>query len=149
MKNNTFLLIANASKARLYSLARARVLQEDANKNHLTLENEFEHQESRKKGKDLITDNPKGKFGHGAFGEEKNSKLHEAEHFAINLAQNLDSARKKHQEHEFIIAAPPAFLGLLKEHITKPTGKKISKMIIKDFTSHNENQLVADLQENL
>lgn len=149
MKNNTFLLIANASKACLYSLAKARILQDDANQSHLILLSKFEHNESRKKGRELLTDKPKGKFGNGAFGEEQNTKQQGAKHFALNLAHRLDSARKEHQDCQFIIAAPPAFLGFLREHITKSMGKKITKMIEKDYTSHDENQLIADLQRNL
>ncbi len=145
---NTLLLVANASRARLFELSKARIFQNTKGNHLLTLQNEFEHHTSRKKGRDLLTDSPYGKFGSGAFGEDKDVKHHEAEQFAIILAHKLDDCRKKDQERDFIIAAPPAFLGLLKDHLTNLIEKK-AIYIQKDYTLHNEKELVDDLKDNL
>jgi len=147
MEKSTWLLVANASKARLYSLCKARLLQ-SANSKDLTLEQECKHDESRKKGMDLITDKL-GSHGHGTFVEATDPKHHEAERFAIELNEKLDVARKEHQYRELIIAAPPAFLGILKKHMPHDINKLIFKTIEKDYTFHDERALVSALENYL
>ncbi len=147
MERNTWLLIANASKARVYSLCKAHFIQ-SANQKDLQLEESCEHIESRMKGEDLISDKD-GKFGHGSFVEATNPREHEAELFAIELAKKLDVARKDNQFHELIIAAPPAFLGLIKKHLTNDSMKKIFKTIEKDYTAHDDRDLASALSDHL
>lgn len=147
MERHTWLLVANASKARVYSLCKAHFLQ-SANQKDLQLEEECEHGESRMKAVDLISDKL-GKFGHGAFVEATNPKEHEAERFAVELAGKLDAARKENQYQELIIAAPPAFLGLLKKHLTNDSSKKIFMTIEKDYTSHDDRALASALADHL
>jgi len=146
MENNTWVLIANASQARIYSLCKVLFLQ-TGNHKTLTLEKECEHLESRKKGKDLLADKP-SRLKHNTV-QVPNPKEHEAERFAIELAGALDHARKDNQYRELIIMAPPTFLGLLKKHLTGDMHKKVSLMIEKDYTTHNEKQLVTDLESHL
>jgi protein required for attachment to host cells len=148
MEKQTWLLVANASKARVYSLCKARLLQESSNGKDLTLKEACEHDESRRKGLELITDKL-GHFGHGSFVEASNPKQHEAERFAIELNEKLDSARRENQYRELIIAAPPAFLGMLKKHMTEDLSKRIFKTIEKDYTAHDEKALVTALTEHL
>jgi len=147
MENTTWLLVANSSKARLYSLCKARFLQ-SADSKDLTLEQECEHDDSRKMDRELISDRP-GSHGRGTYVEATDPKHHEAECFAIELNEKLDAARKDNQYRELIIAAPPAFLGLLKKHMNVDLSKKIFKTIEKDFTAHNEKDLVSALADHL
>lgn len=147
MERNTWLLVANASKARVYRFCKAHFLQ-SVDQKDLELKEECEHANSRKKAVELITDNP-GKFGHGSFVEASDPKEHEAERFAIELAEKLETGRKENQYRELIIAAPPAFLGLLKKHLTNDSSKKIFKTIEKDYTAHDDKALATALADHL
>lgn len=146
MKNNTWLLIANSSTARIFSLCKSRFLQTQKCQD-LNLEERCEHADSRKKGSELISDRPGG-FGNGSFSEGKPPKEQEKEIFAKNLVKKLETARNADPERDFIIAASPAFLGMLKKNLTPSMEKKVSMMIEKDYTSRQHHELASALMEH-
>lgn len=144
MQNSkTWLLIADASKARIYSIYKARVLREQHAK-ELELIGEFSHANSRKKGSDLITDKW-GEFGAGTFVEATSPKAHEAKEFALELLTHLESGRNERVFRDLIIVAPPTFMGLLHKHMPHEMQKVISQKIEKDYTHHNERELMENL----
>lgn len=141
----TWLLVADASKARLYSIHKARIFQEQT---HLTdgleLVSEFKHDKSRKKNSDLITDKS-GEFGSGTFVEATSVKFHEAEQFAHELLKFLDVGRKEKTYRDLIIVAPPTFMGLLHKHMPHEMHKLVSQRIEKDYTNNTERELMQNL----
>src|SRR6185437_3094421 len=110
----TWLLIADASKARLFSMHKVKLLS-DQHPQQLELVKEFTHDKSRMKSSDLTSDRM-GEFGKGTFTETASPKLLEAEDFAHELLNHLDTARQNKLYRDLIIAAPPAFMGILHKH---------------------------------
>jgi protein required for attachment to host cells len=144
MSNNlTWLLVADASKARLYSIHKARVFQQQ-NPDELALVAEYVHADSRKKGVELATDKM-GEFGSGTFVENTSPKWHAAEQFAHELLGYLESARKEGSYRDLIIVAPPAFMGLLHKHMPHEIHKLVSQKIEKDYTQNNPRELMQNL----
>src|SRR5687768_7208429 len=130
--SKTWLLIADASKARIYSLYKARVFQEQHPK-HLELIGEYSHIESRKKGSELTTDKL-GEFGNGTFVEATSPKIREAEQFAHELIHHIEIGRKEGVFRDLIIVAPPAFMGMLQKYMPTEMHKLVSQRIEKDYT---------------
>jgi protein required for attachment to host cells len=145
MTNNsiTWLLISDSSKARLYSLHKARIFN-DQNPKELELIAEFAHEKSRMKGTELSSDKL-GEFNSGTFVENTSPKSHEAEQFAHELLMHLDAARKEGRFRDLIIVAPPTFMGLLNKHMPHEIQKLVSQKIEKDYTQFNINELVQNL----
>lgn len=147
MENSiTWLLVCDSSKARVYSLHKARIFNDPDPKN-LQLLNEYTHDASRKKAADLISDKM-GEFGSGTFVEATSPKVHEAELFAHELLQHLETARKENNYRDLIIVAPPAFMGLLHKHMPHEIHKLVSKKIEKDYTQYNGNDLLNNLMHH-
>lgn len=144
MENSiTWLLIADASKARLFSMHKARFLQEK-HPNSLELIGQFTHDKSRKKNSELVTDR-RGEFGSGAFEMPTSPKVHEAEQFAHELASHLDSGRKDGTFRDLIIVAPPSFMGILHKQMPDSVNKLVSQKIEKDYTYQTDHDLVNSL----
>lgn len=140
----TWLLVADASKARIYSMHTARVFKETPHAKELALISEFTHERSRKKGTELATDKM-GEFGTGTFVESIPPKLHEAELFAHELLLHLENHRKEGNYRDLIIIAPPTFMGLLNKHMPKEVHKLVSHTIDKDYTQQSERELIQNL----
>ncbi|VVC76042.1 hypothetical protein AQUSIP_13440 [Aquicella siphonis] len=143
----TWLLIADASKARLYSMHKARFLLDKHSKN-LNLIGQFTHDASRMKGIDLVSDRM-GTFGNGSFEETTLPKVHEAEQFALELLGHLKSARVENSYRDIIIVAPPSFMGLLHKHMPHEVDKLVVKRIEKDYTQYNGEELAQNLINHL
>lgn len=144
----TWLLVADASKARIYSMQKALFFQDASNLKNLKLISEYSHEESRKKGVELISDK-KGEFGAGTFVEASSPKVHEADQFAYELVNSLEAGRKTNSFRDLIIVAPPAFMGLLHKRMSYEMHKLVSKTIEKDYTQHNEKQILEKLLNHL
>lgn len=146
--SNTWLLIADASKARIYSTHKARMFLEQNNPKNLLLIDQFSHAQSRMKSAELVTDRL-GDFGTGTFVEATTPKLYEAERFAIELVNQLDVGRKAKSFRDIIIVAPPAFMGLLNKHMHNETLKLVTQKIEKDYTQNNERELLHNLLNHM
>lgn len=143
----TWLLIANASRARIYSLYKARLFQTPTS-DSLNSIGEFLHPDSRKKNADLVTDKA-GELSPGILAESASPKLQEAATFAIELVRQLESARNENQFKDLVVVAPAHFIGLLNNHMPKELRKLVSKEIEKDYTSYSETQMAAQLADLL
>ena len=149
MENTTsWLLIADASKARIYGLQKPRLFQEQKNVKLLKLIGTYVHEESRKKVAELVSDKM-GEFGSGTFVEPTAPKVHEAEQFAHELVDQLEIGRKSKKFHDLILVAPPAFMGLLHKRMSHELHKLVSATIEKDYTQHNDQLLLQDLLNHL
>jgi protein required for attachment to host cells len=142
MTQDTWILVGNASRARLFSVPpRAK---------RLTPLGVFEHAESRAHVRDLISDaqgrKPVGPVpasmvqgqggAYGRPGAEEDTDVHgaEAEKFARELADVLEKGLNEHAYERLIIIAAPHFLGLLRSTVSAQVAKHIETTIDKDFT---------------
>lgn len=133
----TWILVANASLARLYE-------HPGPNKG-LRLVKELTHPESRLKNADLVTDRPGSMAsagnGQGAKQPQTLPKDHEARVFAQELAHQLYDGRTRNAFGRAIVFAPPGFMGLLNGVIDHPTAQLISDRFEKDYTKSTDPQL--------
>jgi protein required for attachment to host cells len=139
MKRQTWILVANAERARLFS-SDGRGLLESSDAIHL---------ESAAHGHDLITDSA-GRRGQGPAGrgdrpglggEEPRRKL-EAERFARQLAALLKTGLDDHACEGLVLVAPPHFLGLLKKHLGHTVARRVDATLDRDLVLKD----VADLE---
>ena len=142
---NTWVLVANASEARIFGTDKIGEAMECMK--------EFSHPESRGKGSELASDRPghyqsKG-TGHGAFVESTDPKEFEADRFASELASELEKGRNSKAYRKLVVVAAPHFHGLLNSHINKQTRELIVSDIQKDLTDCEPRDLPDRLKEYL
>jgi protein required for attachment to host cells len=141
MANTTWILVANASLAKIYA--------NQGPKKGLKVLKELEHPESRQKNADLVTDRP-GHMqgvgnGHGAFQPQTDPKLNAAQHFAQELAREFNHGRSTNQFERAILVAPPSFMGLINDKLDGHTANLVSDRFEKDYTKASEKELAGHL----
>ncbi len=137
----TWILVANASKARLYS--------KESVKKGLALIKEFAHPESREKASALVSDQT-GHYmgqgnGRGAFVEASPKEV-EMEHFALELAKELETGRTHQGYNRLILVASPHFMGLLKARLSSHVLDLVTDTMEKDYSHDTEKELAKHLE---
>ena len=139
--STTWILVANASAAKLFANSGPKL--------GLALIKELSHPQSRMKNADLVTDRAghmqSSGDGHGSRQPRTKAKEQEMEHFARELAQELEHGRNARLFEHLILVAPPAFLGVLNEKLDAQTAKLVSTRYEKDYTQHDDKELTAHL----
>lgn len=140
--STTWILVANASTAKLYA--------NHGPKKGLHPVKELTHPESREKASNLVADrpghNPGAGNGHGSFVPASNPKHNEAERFAQELARELEHGRTANTYQRAILVAAPAFMGLLKSNLDGQVSKLVSESVEKDYTKATEKELAGHLE---
>ena len=135
--STTWILVANA--------ARARLFENTGISKGLTLLSEFDHPQSRLKGSDLVSDRPgfmqSSGNGHGARQPATDPKQNEAEHFAQEIARNLEQGRGHNKYERLILVVGSPFLGTLKGRLSHQVLALTSDTLEKDYTSANEREI--------
>ncbi|MFA5628383.1 MAG: host attachment protein [Thiohalomonadaceae bacterium] len=142
---NTWVLIANGSEARIFKLQkRTEALQ---------LVSTHNHPSSRMKGEQLATDRPGSYAGDsgmgGGYEEAISPKEYEINRFAHEMATVLNSGRSANSYGKLTLVAPASFRGLLNKHMHEQVKKLIGQQIDKDYTKLNERELFARLEPHL
>lgn len=137
----TWILIANASFARLYA--------NHGIKKGLQLIKEFNHPQSREKTSELVSDRPghsqsQGN-GRGAFVATSQPKINEAGKFAQELAQELEKGRANNIYDRVILVASAPFIGLLNHRFSSHVHHLITDTIEKDYTRFAPQELSGRL----
>lgn len=137
---STWILVANASQAKLYS--RTNI------KNGLSLVKTLTHPESRMKNTELVSDGSgamQSAGGHGARQPQTEPKQNEAIHFAQQLALELNQGRNEQQFRQLVVMAPPAFLGLINDKLDDQTAKLVTSRLDKDYTHFSDKEILSQL----
>lgn len=136
MQYPTWIVVANASCARIYSKTKGD--------HQLSLVKELEHPDSRKKASDLVADG-KGRYmaraAVGTYSSRTDPKEVEAEHFAKELADILEHGRTGNDFKALILVASPPFQGMIKEHMSDHLLAQISETIPKDYHAATAKEL--------
>jgi len=146
MNNITWILVADAANARIFSTHKASLFNGDGKT--LTLVDTYEHSASRKLDSELVSDK-QGRFGHATFSERTDPHKHEEDVFALELAKHLIKAHAENEYQELIFIAPPTFMGMLNKHITSQLNKIVSLKVEKNYTQCNAHEITERLQEHL
>ena len=142
---NTWVLVANASEARLFNLL----------KSDLERVNSFSHEQSRMKGEELASDRPGAyqsdvnREGHGSYAEPTDPKEYEKDRFARELADVLNKARSENRFNELVIVASPHFHGLINQHLDDESRHKVGHHIEKDYTQVKDGDMLDTLLPHL
>lgn len=140
----TWVLVAESSRAKIYATntRRGPLIEVDS----------FVHPEGRMHEGDLVSDRP-GSDG-GSVGQGRHivddritAKKYENLSFAKEIAAGLEDARHRGVFDKLILIAPPAFLGLLRENLSKETMDRVTDQIDKNLVQQPA-QVVRDYVVN-
>jgi protein required for attachment to host cells len=140
--SNYWVLAADASKARLFTREKKY--------GPLTERKDWQHPASRVSGHDLETDRPGQSFssqggGQNVLDHGTEPKAQEAERFATELADMLDTARARGDFEHLQIAADPKFLGLLRARLDDDTRALIHREVDKNLTDQSSDDIAKAL----
>ncbi len=135
---NTWILIANASEARLFNAEKTT--------KDMQLVQAYSHQESREKIANLI-DGGKGSYRKtpspkSAYEEPTNPRQVEIERFAHQLAHKLNDGRNKNLYRNLVLIAPSQFQGLLNKFCNPHVKNLIVIRMDKDYTKYKKEELL-------
>jgi protein required for attachment to host cells len=136
MEKRTWILVADASRARLFRGDRGKY----------AMIEEFEHPESRASVRELVSDangrKPGGGYGHRpGVAPHTDPKDVEADKFAHLLAIHLEKGLHAQAYEALVLVAPPRFLGELKGQLTDQVQKRLTKSIQKDLTGMTPHEI--------
>jgi protein required for attachment to host cells len=138
--SKTWVLVADSSAAKIFKIDDGGALQEVA---------DLVHSESRMHEQNVSSDLPGSNAGGGSskhgFESQTGIKEHEAVNFAHEISEQLDAGRNNGQFNQLIVAAAPAFLGVLRETINPNTNKLITHEINKDLVKLSAAQIMDHL----
>jgi protein required for attachment to host cells len=142
----TWILTADTAEGFIYKSA--------GGKSELVEHAHFEHPESRLHDRDLTTDLPGRAYdsaGHGRHAMEQSvdPKKHEAERFAKELLEYLHRACSNGACEKLYVAAPPAFLGMLRGHYSKPVQQALKLELDSHLVDRKPDELRKRLPEYL
>lgn len=147
--DTTWILVANASLAKLFSSHEKRLKGSKANLNLIKL---LEHPESKVKDSEQVSDRHGRYFGHsdqqGDYSEETDPKAMEADKFARECADLLNEGRTSHEFQSLVLIASPSFYGLLGKHLNKHVSGMVLKAIQSDYTKISEQELIEHLNKS-
>ena len=83
-----------------------------------------------------------------AIARENDPRQQEAVRFAKRISRRLDTARRSGEYDELIVVAGPAFLGLIRAELSKPTRARVVHEIRKDLVHGTVEALRRHLPES-
>ena len=128
--SHTWFLVADSSRAKLYDVEKRTAP-------FVEIE-DFVHPEGRLHEGDLVSDRPGsdgGSIGQGrhVLDDKVSARDQAGIRFAAELAERLDAARNAGELERLVLVAPPAFLGLLRDKLSKEVLARVSKQIDKNL----------------
>jgi len=141
-----WILVANSSRARLFSaVSPTGPIQEVEG---------FAHPEARVHEQELTSDLPGRTFdsagqGRHAMEVKVGPKEQEQINFAGQLGKYLEQGRVGHSYDHLFLVVTPAFLGLIRQKLTRETASLADSQIDKDLTLHTAEEIRNHLPERL
>lgn len=143
---NILLIVANASRARLYRVRQGQLERLES----------LNHPESRAKIVELVSDRQgrqhddsgPAKAGPHRSGVDQPVDPHENEMlaFAREVARRVSIQARRGKYPEVIVFAPPRFLGRVKAALEDEIAKRVVASVSHDYTTKDENEIVDILQ---
>lgn len=134
-----WVVVAESHHARIYSVeSRTAPLKEV---------DDVANGASRRKGDaQFVEDGDRTVDRHGLDGRHAKEpriepKQAEIMHFAHDLGERLENARRVGDYNDLVLISSPGFLGMLKQHLSSVTQKHISKTINKNLTDKSESEI--------
>ncbi|HET7306335.1 MAG TPA: host attachment family protein [Gammaproteobacteria bacterium] len=136
--STTWIVVADSARARIFeTAAHGRELKEIE---------DLSHPESRLHEGDLRTGEAGSRqqrlpMARSASGPTTPAHDKHTEGFARDIARYLDDARHRGRFDELIVAAAPALLGELRDHLDAPTRERIVREIDKNLARHSTDDI--------
>lgn len=145
---NTAIWVVNANGS------RATIYRAQSPTGALEQLQELENPDARHKQSDLLSDRAGRAFdSHGvarhALAKEVDPREHEQIRFAKEITERLEQGRSGNSFHHVVLIAAPAFLGLLRTHLTNPLRALVTLELDKDLTALDAEQLRARLPQRI
>ncbi len=138
MKQDVWVVVANSTQARIFKADTIH---------HLTELETLIHPGSRLHSSELTSDRPGRSFESSHTGTrhamepKTDPQQHEFDEFAKHLSKHLDLACVNGQYRKLYLAASPAFLGLLRQHLNAKTIHLVANQLDKDITQLSANEI--------
>ncbi len=128
--SRTWILVAESSRAKIYSTENRTAIPAEVE--------DIIHPEGRLHEGELVSDRPgsdPGTVGQGrhVLDDKISATQHEHMEFARELARRLEAACDRGAFDKLVVAAPPAFLGLLRDRLGKEVKEKVVREIDKNL----------------
>jgi protein required for attachment to host cells len=140
---NTWVVVADGTRARLFNRHRNRKLEEF---------DTLLSPEHRLHEGDLVTDRDGRAFdsagsGRHAMGNKNVTKDHEMSLFAKRVAARVEEGRNKGELERLVLIAPPRFLGQIRANLSGPAADLVALTIGKELTTLTPEKLEAHVPE--
>lgn len=141
--DTTWIVVAESSRARIFQTDKAGSVFEELA--------DLVHPNSRLKARELSSDSPGRSFdskgaGRHAMSQMTDTKRHQGEVFAGEIADKLESGRTKGEFDHLILVAPPEFLGLLRASIGSETANLVSTTVNKNLVRLKPSEIREHLK---
>jgi protein required for attachment to host cells len=141
MHNNTWIIVANSSQAKVFKLVRFPQIEA-----LLTLD----HPESRLHNQELVEGKPGRSFqstgtARSAYQPKTDPHQHEIEKFAKFLGEYLNTAKANKDYKHLYLFASPSFLGMLRPYLDDSTKESILAEANKDMIDHPTEDIERQL----
>jgi len=142
----TWVMAADSSKAKVYSAEKPNSALREVTS--------FDHPEGRMHEQDLTSDLPGRAFdshgpGRHVMAQSVDPKRQEMITFAKRLVAFLEASRQQGEFDRLYVAAPPTFLGLLREEYSRPLSEAVQMEVAKNVSAQDSEQLRKYLPEYL
>jgi len=123
--------------------ARARIFASHSVLNQLEEVEDFVHPEARWTNAELVGDSAgKSVDMRGSLEPATEPREHEARVFARMLGRHLKDMHNQQHYEQLVLIASPKFLGMLRRELPRPLEQLVSKVIDKDLTSAEVDEIV-------
>lgn len=140
---STWIVIADSSRARIFTV-------EPEQQDFQEIE-DFSNPQGRANVRELTTDRQARRASEGhnqasTWEPKADAVEHETELFTKDLGQYLDKARTEHRYQKLCLIAPPRFLGLIRQNLSKEAQKMVEEEIAKDISWFGSEDIEAYLK---
>ena len=138
MKQDVWVVVANSTQARIFKADTVH---------HLTELETLIHPGSRMHSSELTSDRPGRSFEsthsgtRHAMEPKTDPQQHEFDEFAKHLSKHLNLACGNGKCGKLYLAASPAFLGLLRQHLNEKTIHLVANQLDKDITQLSPKEI--------
>lgn len=144
----TWILVGDTARAKLFSV--------ELPQQPWTLLAEFSNAGAHATSKEL-SPTPPGKMKQSGSGKSRHTALEprmtpkeaEAERFAHQLGERLNSATAGREYDRLLLVAPPHFLGMLRDKLDKQTLKLLQSAVDKDLVMLEDREIRERLQSDV
>jgi protein required for attachment to host cells len=141
----TWILVASNTHARFFTASTPSSALEEIES--------LTHTEGRLHDREMTADLPgriKNADGSGhAFEQPTDPKKHEADNFARQIAQHLETAHNTNTFEQLLIVAEPSFLGLLRSHLPEHLKTHVCFELDKNLTMQSATEIRNHLPQYL